>query len=378
MRAPLGIIVALITITLGAIASGCGAKFPLPTEVLVAAGIPGDLTYQRIATWYGMEHISDMVLIPGPQLFLVFRAAGGQPARVVEYKTTAPEPLATSFQGTINPNALCVGANRLFVLDQGDTAAARTNFPCVYTADCGPLTKGFSRPIVNLAKYWHVNEYLLDGTPSSAFTDTSLAWVNGIAADDQGGVYVSGVLIVCVVNPFDSRIRTLDSQFGVRRYVRGAGGSYVIGPWHRDTGYEIVEGTGIGSTKDPRGLFWANHGGSSLYFADRGNNEAQKFDPASLLNSFKLDVGGAGADSLPLRQPLDVTADRAGYAYVCDTGNDRVLRYDPEGGYVQRVDIEPDLHGSFLVRPVAVAADTNQVYVADSLSGVIARFRRRQ
>jgi DNA-binding beta-propeller fold protein YncE len=370
--------VALAAVALGAIASGCGANFPLPTEVRLPGDLPGERTYQRIDTWYGMEGINDMVLIPGPQLFLLFRAAAGQPARVVEYKTTTNEPLPTRFEGTINPNALCIGANRLFVLDQGDTAAARTNFACVYTADCGPL-RGFSRPIVDVGRYWHVNEYLLDGTLSSTFTDTTLSWVNGIAADDQGGVYVSGVLMVCVVDPFDTRLKTLDSQFRIYRYVRGAAGPPVIGPWHRDTGYEVIQGTGIGSTIDPRGLFWANHGGSSLYFADLGNNEAQKYDRlAAPLNSFKLDAGGVGADSLLLRQPLDVTADRAGNVYVCDTGNGRVLRYNDKGDYVQRVDIEPDLQGNFLIRPVAVAADTELVYVADPGSGVLARFRRRK
>ena len=377
MRAPVRVCATLAPMALVLLAaSGCGTKFEIPTQAKLLAGIPGDGTYQRIATWAGMDGITDLVLIPGPQLFLLFRAAGGQPARVVEYKTTAPDALPTQFAGAVDPGALCVGGNRMFVLDRGDTAAARSNFPCDYSSDCGPL-RGFSRPITNLSKYWHVREYLLDGTLSSTFTDTSFASVNGVAADAAGNVYVSGVINYCVVNQFEPRSKGLDFQFRIRRYVRGGGSPYVIGPWHRDDSYEIVQGTGIGSTRDPRGMFWTNLGGEALFFADAGNNGVQKYDPLSLLNSFKLSVGGVGADSL-FRQPTDVSVDPAGYVYLVDAGNHRVLRYNSEGKFIQRVDIEPSLEGNYLATPIAVTADNEQVYVADPGSGVIARFRRRK
>jgi len=42
------------------------------------------------------------------------------------------------------------------------------------------------------------------------------------------------------------------------------------------------------------------------------------------------------------------------------------------------VDIEPSVGGDFLLDPNAVAADVDQVYVADRGLGVIARFRRRK
>ena len=115
-----------------------------------------------------------------------------------------------------------------------------------------------------------------------------------------------------------------------------------------------------------------------LYFADFGNNEAQKYDPLSLANSFKIDIGGSGTDSVALAGPTDVAVDAAGYTYVCDTGNRRVLRYDPTGRFVQRVDIEPDVDGNFLVSPLAVAADDEQVYVGDPGTRTVAIFRRRK
>jgi DNA-binding beta-propeller fold protein YncE len=361
------------------IMSGCGAQFPLPTEIRVPGGPPGNGVYQRIDTWIGMDGITDLVLIPGPQLFLLFGTVGGQTGRVVEYKTTAGDALPTTFVGAMYPTALAVGGNRMFVLDKGDTAAARTAADtCQYTADCGPITTTFSRPITDVSKYWHLREYLLDGTLVSTFTDTSFASVNGVAADASGNVYISGVVIVCSVYEFDNRIRTMDFKSSIRRYQRGTGGSYTIGPWHRDTNWEVIQGTGIGSTRNPQGLFWANQGGESVYFADAGNNEVQKYDPLSLLNSFKLVWGGIGADSLLLSHPSDVSVDKSGYVYLVDEGNHRVLRYDSEGNYVQRVDVEPSVGGDYLVAPIAVAADVDQVYVADPGSGVVARFRRRK
>src|SRR5439155_6235298 len=126
--------------------------------------------------------------------------------------------------------------------------------------------------------YWHVRGFELDGTTTNSFTDTLFAWVNGIAADDQGRVYVSGVINYCDVDPFDARKKTLEYRFRVYRYRRGPTTGSVIGDnWKRDTSYEIGEGTGIGFTLDPRGMQWAAIGGAALYFADTGNNQVQKF-----------------------------------------------------------------------------------------------------
>ena len=62
---------------------------------------------------------------------------------------------------------------------------------------------------------------------------------------------------------------------------------------------------------------------------------------------------------------------------MVDAGNLRVLRYDPDGNFVQRVDRNPDDVTAPLVRPVAVAADNRQVYVADRGAGQVLRYWRR-
>src|SRR6185369_13997973 len=112
----------------------------------------------------------------------------------------------------------------------------------------------------------------------------------------------------------------------------------VGGNWRRDPDYAVVQGTGVGSTKDPRGMVWSAAQGAALYFADLGNHQVQRFpDPASPSFGFQITHGGSGADSVHLSFPVDVSVDSLGYIYVADFGNKRVLRYDPDGRFVQKV-----------------------------------------
>jgi hypothetical protein len=379
------VLAVLSAAALGALAGGCGTTFKLPTETRENRVLPGQGTYQRIATWSGMTNIQDILLTPGGELFLLFQDPVARRGEVRRYPQSRPDPLSTTFPGLLNPTAICSGANRLFVLDQGDSSAARSNFPCIYTAeyvaDDNPILVtlgGFSRPITNLASYWHVQEYLLDGTPVSSFTDTSFAWVTGVAADASGRVYVAGVIMYCNVDPFNDLIRTLEYRFRIRRYEPGTGDRFVIGPWRRDRTYKLIEGTGFGSTRDPRGMQWAAPQGPALYFADLGNNQVQRYgDPSGGASSFKLDIGGSGPDSMLLSQPVDVAVDSAGFVYLVDAGNLRVLRYDPDGNFVQRVDRNPDDVTPLLTRPAAVAADNRQVYIANRGASEVLRYWRR-
>jgi DNA-binding beta-propeller fold protein YncE len=325
-----------------------------------------------------MNGVEDVLLTPSKELFLLFRTAARDSGWVEEWALGLGSRLSTRFPGVSNAAAIAFGANQLFVLDQGGTAAARVTRATEYQSDCGPV-QVFNRPIANVSRYLHVRAFNLNGAAAGSFTDTSFLWVNGIAADAAGRVYVGGILGLCIVDPFNPFIRTFGSEFRIRRYERGTNDGSVIGTgWRRDPSYELVEGTGIGSTRDPRGMHWAMTEGSALYFADAGNQEVQKFaDPASGGSSFKIDFGGSGADSLHLDDPIDVAVDSAGYIYVADLGNTRVLRYDPNGNFVQPVDIEGDGTGD-LVRPIAVAADNEEVFVADPARTVVVRYRRRK
>jgi DNA-binding beta-propeller fold protein YncE len=107
----------------------------------------------------------------------------------------------------------------------------------------------------------------------------------------------------------------------------------------------------------------------------------QKFDVlGSLGNSFKLDI--CDADTVALVAPTDVAVDDGGNVYVVDTGNKRVLRFDPDGRRcAQRVDIEHNSFDQPLTGPVAAASGdfdaTNYVYVVDAAVNQVVVYRRR-
>jgi hypothetical protein len=388
-------------VTIGLLASavlilalaGCGSDFPLPTEV--RGQYVADKQYHMDLTWTNMAGIQDILFIQGAgaQLFLLFTEGGEQGrGRVEGYALRAtpptPHPLNYKFGQLFVPAALCAGTDRVYVLDQGDSCEARKN---EFTGDC---TVAIGAPgdtsyhITDLSKYWHVKEYGLvggsppDGAPKSSFTDTSFAFVRGIAADDQNRIYISGTAIVLVPNVgFGGYTRTF--QYRVYRYRHRQPGEaedlYMPSSpdWVRDRTFEITEGSGVGTLLDPRGIYWAGGstpGGAGLFAADFGKNWVQKLsDAASSQGYYAVE----DAQDTTLAGPLDVSVDRKGFLYVADTGNSRVLRYDPYGAFVQKINIELDADGHSLVTPVSVAADDSLVYVADRAAGRVVRYRRR-
>lgn len=364
---------------------GCGSNYPLPTENRAGRGYSTDNSYQMVATWKfnASDSIADILLTQGSgsQLFLLFNHAGsgaGPRGAVYGYalkaKPPTPPPLAgINFPNLFVPAALAASRSHVFVLDQGDTAMARDPS---------------DGKIIDLASYWRVRQYgLLGGvSDTSTFTDTSLAYVRGIAVDDLERVYVSGSAIVLLSDPQDARIKTRVFQFRVNRYVKVTPGTgndpYMPGTdrWIRDQNYIVEEGSGLGTLTDPRGLYWSpgalGAGTQGLFAADFGKNWVQKLsDALSSSGQFLIDADSAGAN---LNGPVDVATDLASFIYLTDTGNARVLRYDPYGQFVQRVDVEKDSDGRPLVLPIAVAADDSLVYVGDRDGNRVIRYQRRK
>ena len=370
----------LIAAAGAAVMAGCGTSFPLPTETRSGREYSTDNSYQMVATWTGMDGIADLLLTQGSgtQLFLLFQNPGvGTAPRGAVYgyalkaRPPAPTPLpGIDFLNLFNPHALCAASGSVFVLDQGDTTLARD-----------PLTGR----VVDFTTTWRVRQYgLLGGDTVSTFTDTSMAFVQGVAADHQGRVYVAGSYIVLIPDPQDDRIKTRSFVFQVRRYLPVTPGSQPLDPrmpgtdrWVREDAPFVDEGSGKGSVQDPRGLYFAGPavlGGPALFGADLGKNWVQHFSDPITDSDYKLDT----AQDTTFNVPEDVAVDLAGFVYVADTGNQRVLRFDPYGEFVQRVNVEPDADGLALVRPVAVAADDSLVYVADRALGKVIRYQRRK
>lgn len=359
--------------------AGCGTEFPLPTET-DGGGYATDNSYGVVATWQWSraDTIADLLLTQGSgsQLFLLFNRAGtGTAPRGAVYgyalkaAPPSPPPIAgIDFRGLFVPAAMCASASHVFVLDQGDSLLARD-----------PATGR----VGDLSLTWRVKEYgLLGGDTITTFTDTSLAFVRGVAVDNQERVYVAGSAIVLIPDPADDRIKTRTYQFRVNRYLRVAPGSatdpYMPGTdrWIRDQNFIVEEGSGIGTLSDPRGLYWGNSvGGPGLFAADFGKNWVQKLsDAASSTGQYKIDADSSSS----LNGPVDVATDLAGYVYLTDTGNRRVLRYDAYGQFVQRVDVELDSQGQPLADPVALAADDTLVYVGDRATNKVIRYQRRK
>ena len=371
--------------------SNCGTGFKLPAEVKRQA-VVGNGTYERIATWSGFARVQDLLLTKSAvasnaQLYALFRTEPGFPGTVLAYPLSTPTPFSFRYNGLQHPAALCGDATRLFVLDQGDTCAARTN-PATGRCDTTgnyllPRGSEWTNKVAYLDRYWRVREYYPDGGDTiSTFTDTTLAWVQGIAVDNLQRIYVAGLYIQVTQNPNNPFLYERQFRWRINRYLRGAGSPNMPGcNWHRDLAYSVEQGSGLGTIEDPRGLDWTPADGGGLFITDSANNRAQRrSDPASANDYLILDSDLGGLNS-----PRDVCADLAGYSYVVDGGTNAVYRYlrMQDGGvslgrFVQRVDIEPSAAGTSLLQAGAVAADNDLVYVADVLAGEVAVFRRRK
>jgi hypothetical protein len=387
---------------LGGALAGCGGQFAMPTENRNKQ-IPSDKSYQMLATWSGMDGIRDILLTQGigTQLFLLFNHGGvgttsrGEVLSYARSKPTGPQtPIpGIEFPGLFNPAALCGGGdgagrtgNRVFVLDQGDTLLARVNPLTHIYGDTTGITTTLENKwrlgnVSDFGLYCRVREYgLLGGDTLSTFMDTTLAFVNGIAADDLGRVYVSGASIQYVPDALNPNLRTRAFLWQVNRYVRGPRypGVYDYfmpgSNWHRDTTWVVGDGSGVGTVQDPRGIHWGALGGGVLYTADFGKNWVQKLS-ATLpsYGYFEIDQ----AQSLSLLGPSDVSADLQGFLYIADTGNQRVLRFNDAGEFVQIVNVESDAFARPLLQPVTVAADDSLVFVGDAALSEVIRYKRR-
>jgi hypothetical protein len=388
----------LLLVTLGlALIAGCGGKFPLPTETRTNPAVPTDKSYAMLATWKGMDGIRDVMITrgTGSQLFMLFNHGGsGGPAtprgEVRLYPFTQPNPIGAPFfdapRTLFNPVAIAAAQNKMFVLDQGDSCLAKFD-PQRGTCEADPTHNGRPSVVWDYTAIWRVREYPITGGDTiSTFVDTSVAYVRGIAADDFGNVYVSCVAVVLDTLTTDQRIRTRKFISRIYRYTRGPRYAGVNPPdvlmpganWHRDSVWTVLDGTGTSSVNDPRGVTWTPTSNGSIFVADAGNNKAKLIGTgAPNVGYVKLD-GSETPTGTSFSGPQGIAVDPPGYLYVVDTGNRRVLRYDPFGNYIQDVNVENNSDGQPLLLPIAVGVDDSVAYVADAGRAQVIRFKRRR
>lgn len=72
--------------------------------------------------------------------------------------------------------------------------------------------------------------------------------------------------------------------------------------------------------------------------------------------------------------PFDVTTDSSGNIYVADSGNDRIVKFDPNGNYLMQFGISGKNDGQFM-EPRGVAVDhQGNIYVADTMNERVQKF----
>lgn len=369
-------------LALPATLAGCGGTLKLPTET--RGFIPADSSYQILSVFTGFADIQAVELTPVGEMFVLFNRGGSGTAsrgEIGQYALANGTPISRTWPTLYNPYAIASGRDTIYVLDRGDTCLARTN---LRTGSCDHDSASGGR-VTNLSVYWRVVQ--IARAPSgiydtvSTFTDTTMAWVNGVTVDSQGRVYVSGLAIVNVPDPLDNRIRTRSFLPRVWRYDHGP--RYVgVSPndpnmpgaaWHRDSTWAITNGTGFGFVTNSIDVHWSPVGGTGVFVTDAGQNTVKRISDL-IGNSayFQVQPDQLEVDGVDVADPGDVTGDASGFFYFVDSGNRRVLRYDPQGQYVQQVDPTHQL-----VDPVALAANDTLVYVADRTPGKLYRFKRR-
>jgi hypothetical protein len=386
---------ALLLATVAMLPSGCGGQFELPTERPNRI-VPSDQSYAMLSTWKNMDGVQDLVITQGQgnQLFVLFNNGGSAGPSVPRgevrlYPLTRPSPIGSPYfdpmRALFNPIAIAAGTNKLYVLDQGDSCLAKFDDQRgTCEADPTPATVNTQPRRSQVRDYlatWRIREYGL-GDTLSTFTDTTIALPWGVAADEQGRVYVGGLAVVLDTLVTDQRIRTRKFVSRIYRYSRGQkypGIDDVNMPgtssWHRDTSWVVFDGTGASSVSDPRGLHWSRTGSNPLFVADRGNNQAKGVSSNEIgVSVVRTDGQATGSN---LNQPEAIAADLAGFFYIVDRGGRRVLRYNLAGEYIQRVDQEPNADGLPLLDPVGIAVDDSLAYVADRGRKEIIRYRRR-
>jgi DNA-binding beta-propeller fold protein YncE len=133
-------------------------------------------------------------------------------------------------------------------------------------------------------------------------------------------------------------------------------------------------GTADGQFSEPWGVAVDAQG--NVYVADTWNHRIQKFDK----DLKYLTQWGKPALDLKNPQPYDfwgpraVAVDAQGNVWVTDTGNSRVLEFDPNGKYLATLG-EPGSEAGKLRDPVGIEVAANgDVYVADGWNSRIQTF----
>jgi sugar lactone lactonase YvrE len=291
----------------------CSENFVIPDEP-ENPGIPiGEIAYVVQYEWVDVPAFQDLALIGGilfaiqgdslVSAWLSDAAEGRQNDRF-----NLPFPVVHDGKAYSSPVHLCAGpANTIWVAYQDP--------PTVLQFDLGSSPPAPSGLLVRLR------------------SDSD---IGGITADlDSGFVYVADATANAITK------YSADDAGGVAIRI-------------------IAEpGNGDGFVREPRGIFWFD---DKLLVADTGKSWLQLLDADTPLLG-QGQITGPEDDPLQLRDARDVWVDAAGYYYVADTANNRILQINEEGIVREEV---TELDPVSALSPISVVANRTQVWVPNA------------
>jgi uncharacterized protein (TIGR03437 family) len=205
-----------------------------------------------------------------------------------------------------------------------------------------------------------------DGGPATA---AALNHPRGLAIDSAGGVYIS--------DTDNWRVRRV-TPGGIVSSVAGNGGYGATGDGNQAIGASFSDVTDI-----------ALDAAGNLYIADASNHRIRKVTPGGIVSTVAgTGVQGSSGDgglaiNALLNRPISVALDAAGNLYICDSSNHNIRRVSLASGMIAPYagngmsafsgDKGPATAAS-LQFPLGVAADRyGYVYIADSGNNSIRR-----
>jgi DNA-binding beta-propeller fold protein YncE len=311
---------------------GCGQEFRLPPTP-PPEPIPDAGRFHYEKSW-NLPAPGDLAAA-GSYLYVIVANTGADPdtnvqSRVEVYLTGRPDPTPPPlgrihpFTGLTRPVLLCVARREstwVFVADAGDSTIKRFHF-----------TGGAPRH-----SFQHRSYRLIDA--DTTYADV-LVWkeMSGLAADDRLNIYLA-----------DAERDTIGCYDEEGRFLRAVS----------------TAGSGDGYAISARGLAW---NGEELLVSDTGQNRLVLLDEEQSETASRPPIG-LRLNEPRLLLPEDVAGDRnRKFAYVADTGQNRVLKYLLTGEFIDSVysarSVDPRL-GDPILAPRHIAVEEPLVFVSD-------------
>ena len=192
-------------------------------------------------------------------------------------------------------------------------------------------------------------QYEHDATWGAGSAAGQFSFPEGIAADDQGNIYVA-----------DS------SNYRVQKYDGEA--------------WTVIAGTGGYSGSNPAdGAFYqlldvAVAADGTLYTGEENRIQAFSFDPDTGEYTFSHKWGSSGTGDGQFDRPAGIAIDAYGYVYVSDFGRNRIQKFDSAGNFICKWGTQGTGDGQFSF-PRGIAVDSEGfVYVVEDMGHRVQKF----